>query len=306
MWRFVHLSDPHLGSERDGEWNHRFLCSMMPQVMACLKRDLAALRPEFVLATGDIASKTTREAVFEARDLMDSLGLPYYPMGGNHDFVVEESRDWFTEAFAKQLPTGRPYYSFTHRGLHFAALDWHWVWTDGTLSPVSEAAVAVSQEKTLAGARWALPQEQFDWLEADLRAHAALPTIVAVHFPALRIPERMRRPEFRDGGGLCNGDALFELFAQHPQVKAVFSGHVHMHFIEKRGNVVQVTTGALPEYPVEYRDVCVYDDRIEITTRGLSDPRFAERSLIPGKDWTRGTPQDRSVVIPLLAAATSL
>lgn len=59
--------------------------------MACLAKDLKALAPDFILATGDIVSKQTREAMFEARDLMDSLGIPYYPMGGNHDFVLQDS-----------------------------------------------------------------------------------------------------------------------------------------------------------------------------------------------------------------------
>lgn len=299
MWRFVHLSDPHLASQRDGEWNNRFLCSMMPEVMRCLARDLQALQPEFILATGDIASTTTREAMHEAARLMDSLGPPYYPMGGNHDFVVDASRDWFREAFAHRLPNRQTHYSFDHHNLHFAVLDWNWVWSDGTLSPVSEAAIANSQEKTLAGARWALPHDMLEWLDRDLAAAAGRPAIVAVHFPAVNIPDRMRRPRMKDGGCLENGGELVALLHKHPHVKAIFSGHVHMHFIERLNGITQVVTGALPEFPTEYRDVRVYPDRIEIHTRGLSDTQFARRALIDGKDWTRGAEQDRFAVIPL-------
>lgn len=299
MWRFVHLSDPHLASERDGEWNNRFLCSMMPQVMGCLAGDLASLQPEFVLATGDIASKTTREAMLEARDLMDTLRVPYYPMGGNHDFVVEESRDWFREAFAHRLPTRETYYSFDHHNLHFVALDWHWVWTDGSLHPESEAAIASSQEKTLAGARWAVHDEMLAWLDRDLGENRGRPAIIAVHFPAVHIPDRMRRPKMRDGGCLENGGELISLLHKHKHVKAIFSGHVHVNFIEKLNGITQVVTGALPEFPTEFRDVRVYPDHLEIHTRGLSNPAFAHRALIPGKDWTQGTAQDRYAVIPL-------
>lgn len=299
MWRFVQLSDPHLASQRDGEWNNRFLCSMMPGVMRCLARDLAELRPEFILATGDIASTTTREALFEAREQMDSLGVPYYPMGGNHDFVVTESRDWFRDAFKDRLPGGDTFYSFDHNNLHFVVLDWHWMWTDGSLHPESEASIATSQEKTLAGARWALPQEMLDWLDRDLSIDPTTPAVVAVHFPAVRIPDRMRRPKMRDGGCLENGQELLNVLKRHPRVKAIFSGHVHVHFIEALNGLTQVVTGALPEFPTEYRDVHVYPDRLEIHTRGLSDPSFAERASIPGKDWTQGTPQDRFAVIPL-------
>ena len=299
MWRFVHLSDPHLASERDGTWNNRFLCSMMPALMQCLAGDLAALKPDFVLATGDIASTTTREAMHQARAQMDGLGVPYYPMGGNHDFVEEESRDWFREAFADRLPNGKTYYSFDHNGLHFVVLDWNWMWGDGSLHPESEAAIAKSMEKTLAGARWALPEDLLAWLDEDLRTTGETPAIVAVHFPAVRIPKRMHQPDMKDGGCLENGEELVALLQRHPRVKALFSGHVHVHFIVKVGGFTQVVTGALPEFPSEYRDVRVYPDRLEIHTRTLSDPSFAQRSLLPGNDWTRGTEQDRFAVIPL-------
>ena len=298
MWRFAHVSDPHLASQRDGVWNNRFLCTMMPDVMACLKNDLAVLKPDFLLVTGDIASTQTRAAMLEARDMMESLALPYYPMGGNHDFVVEDSRAWFLEAFRDRLPEPRTYYSFSHKNLHFCVLDAWWVWSDGTLSEISEASVARDLDTSLKGARWTVPPHQLTWLAEDLATHANLPTIIAVHYPALPIPERLHRPDFNNGGSLENGDMLLECLARHPQVKAIFSGHVHLNFIAQSNGITQVVTGALPEFPTEYRDVRVYEDRIEVQTLGLSDPRFAEQSLIPGKNWTAGDAEDRQVVIP--------
>lgn len=299
MWRFVHLTDPHLASQRDGEWNNRFLCSMMPEVMACLATDLKTVAPDFILATGDIVSKQTREAMFEARDMMDALGIPYYPMGGNHDFVLQDSRAWFLEAFSHRIPSANTVYSFTHKDLHVCVLDAWWLWADGTISPVSERTIAANIDNGLKGQRWAIPPEQFVWLENDLKVHATEKTIVAVHYPMVPIPDRMRRPGFQNGGCLNNGNLLQGLLERHPQVKAVFSGHVHLHFIERLNGLTQVVTAALPEFPTEYRIVDVHPDRLEITTRTLSDPQFAQRSLIPGKDWTAGTPADRTATIPL-------
>ncbi|MFP4499915.1 MAG: metallophosphoesterase family protein [Candidatus Hydrogenedentota bacterium] len=299
MWRFAHITDPHLASTRDGEWNNRFLCSMMPQVMACLRRDLAQLQPEFILATGDIVSHQTRAAMFEARDLMESLGVPYYPMGGNHDFVVEESRDWFLEAFAHRLPAPRPYYAFNHKNLHFVVLDAWWLWSDDTLSAVSEQSVAENIEVSLAGARWAIPPFQLAWLDAHLTAHQDKPVIIGVHYPALGVPPHMKRPNYKDSGHLENGGLLIDLLSAHNRVRAIFSGHMHMNYITQASGIVQVVTSALPEFPVEYRDVRVYQDRLEIETRPLSDPTFTARSLKPGREWTRGTPDDRTRTIPL-------
>ncbi|MBI3118348.1 MAG: metallophosphoesterase [Candidatus Hydrogenedentes bacterium] len=300
MWRFVHLTDPHLASPRDGEWNNLFLCSMMPEVMACLRRDLAALQPDFIFATGDIASQQTREAVFEARDLMDSLGIPYYPMGGNHDFVLPESRQWFLEAYHAHLPMPETHYAFQHKNLRFIALDPWWKWTDGSLSQFSEAAVAERMETGLGGARWVIPPAQLRWLAQTLSEQAATPSIIGTHYPALPIPIRMRRPAFRDGGCLDNGEDLLNLLSGHRQVKALFSGHVHLHFIERNNGIAHIVTGALPEYPVEYRVVDVFPDRLEIRTCALSDPQFAARSLLPGKSWTRGEEEDRTATIRLV------
>lgn len=298
MWRFVHMTDPHLGSQRDGQWNNNFLCTMMPAVMQCLKEDLARIKPDFLLVTGDVSSKQTREAMFEARDLMDGLGVPYYPMGGNHDFVLPESRDWFLEAFEHCLPIQRTYYSFTHKGLHFSVLDPWWVWSDGTISPVCEGAAKGEEKYSLMGP-WALPQEQLDWLEEDLCQHKHLQTVIANHYPAVRIPDRLRKPGLKDAGGLDNGDALLEVLHRHPQVRVSFAGNVHLHFIEHPNGLYHITTGALPEYPAEFREVEVTEKALKVTTCSLSNPDFAERSLLPGKDWTSGERCDREATIPL-------
>jgi 3',5'-cyclic AMP phosphodiesterase CpdA len=300
MWRFIQISDPHLGSQLDGVWNNGFLCSMMPDVMRCLKRDLADRSIDFILVTGDIASNKSSDAVFAARDLLDSLGYPYFPMGGNHDFVIEESRQWFLEAFHAHLPEKSTFYSFTHKNLHLCVLDPWWKWSDGTLSEVSEETVAARQHLDLTGARWAVPPHQLEWLAEDLKKHRELATIVTTHFPAVPIPKRLHHPGMRDGGCLDNGSELTQLLREFPQVKAIFSGHAHVHYIESNNGLTHVTTGALPEYPTEYREVQVFDDRLEVTTKGLSDTSFAARSLIPGNGWTAGEAQDRSTTIALV------
>ena len=298
MWRFIHLSDPHLGSQIDGKWNNRFTCTMMPDVIGCLRRDLAELDPDFILATGDIASQQTRDAMFAARDLMDSLGFPYYPMGGNHDFMVEDSRQWFLEAFDARLPVRDTVYSVTHKDLHFCVLDAWWKWSDGGLCPFRENDANQTMDHTLED-EWAVPPHQFAWLEDDLRRHHGTPTVVAVHYPAVPIPARMRRPNMMDAGTLSNGALLIEFLQRYPQVKVIMSGHVHMHFIETQGRITQVVTASLPEYPVEYRDIHVYEDRLELYTRGLSDTSFARRSLIDGNEWTAGEESDRAATISL-------
>ncbi len=299
MWRFLHISDPHLSSERDGVWNNRFLCSMMPDVWTCLKKDIAKLNPDFILATGDIVSHRSRESIFKARDMFDSLGIPYYPMGGNHDFYNMESRAWFLEAYAAHLPTPNTVYTFVHRKIRFCVLDPWCVWDDGELMPFPRPEGAIRQETDLRDSRWALPPEQFVWLESVLEAHPEFPTCIALHYPPLAMPVRLRRPDYNDAGSLENGDLLVNVISRYPQVKAIFAGHVHTNAVVRRNGVVQIATSALPEYPVEFREIKVYRDRMEICTHELSDPSFAERSLVLGHEYTRGEEEDRKTVISL-------
>jgi len=298
MWRFAHLTDTHLGSVTDGEWNNRFLCSMMPDVMRCLKGDLARLNPDFVLITGDIASHYGRDSFFAARDLLDALDIPYYPAGGNHDFLLEQCRDWFHEAFNQRMPGGDTVYSFTHKNLHFCILDPWWMWNDGSLAPQSEPKPGQPEKISFAG-RWAIPPHQLAWLEDDLAKNRSVPTIIGVHYPAIPIPERIHRAGLKDAGHLENGDALAEIVANYPQVKAILSGHVHMNFIEAVDGLTHVVTGSMPEFPTEYRDIVVEDDRLIINTCPLSDASFAAMSLIEGKEWTAGQQHDRVAEIPL-------
>lgn len=299
MWSFVQLSDLHLASEHDGVWNNRFLCTMMRDVMLCLKGDLQVLRPDFMLITGDVVSSQTREAMLTARTVLDGMGIPYYPMGGNHDFVLPESRPWFLEAFGDILPERSTHYTFTHKGMRFCAMDPWWRWPDGSLRPVAPKLAIDTMDECLKGLFWALPEEQMVWLEGILSRDTATPTVVATHYPAVPTPERLHKLGFRDGGSLENGAELMAMLDRYPQVRAVFAGHTHANFIETSGLITHVTTGGLPEYPVEYRVIEVHEDRMEVKTRGLSDPSFAARSLIPGREYTSGTPEDRTAVISL-------
>ncbi len=291
MWRFLHLTDPHLGQgSSEGGVNAR-LHAHMPDIMQCLRKDIRDIEPDFILATGDLASHHSRDAIFAARDLLDLLEAPYFPVGGDADFRHERSREWFVEAFSAHLPVADTVYSFTHKGLHFVVLDPWWEWEDGALCPFLEDGKET--------ARWALPPHQLGWLEDDLNAYSHEPTVVALHYPVASLPDRLAHPERRTPGTLSNSELLLELFQEHPQVKMLLSGHSHQHYIVTHRQLTQVVTGALVEYPVEYREIQVFDDRLEVLTHGLSNETFASLSLAGGNVWPAGGEPDRSAVVYL-------
>lgn len=291
MWRFIQFSDPHLGSQVHSTRNGRVESALIPAMVACLRHDVAELQPDFLIVTGDIARPDSRDAVFAARDLMDSLDVPYYPMGGSSDFRYEHSREWFVEAFGAHLPDCKTHYSFTHKDLHVCVLDPWWCWENGTLMPFGEDDVSPP--------RWVIPPDQFEWLEDDLRQHSEEATIIAVHPPSILPDPEVTRNKVLPRGGLENARLLVEHLTAHEQVKLLLSGGVHAHYIAREAGLTQVVTGALTEYPVEFRDIHVHEDRLEVHTKGLSNATYASQSMVHEKEWAKGADEDRFAVIPL-------
>lgn len=290
MWRFIQVSDPHLGSQAHNDRNGRIESVLIPEVISCLRHDLSELQPDFLVVTGDIARCESRDAVFAARDFMDSLGFPYYPMGGRSDFQYKQSRQWFTEAFGACLPGAQTSYSFTHQDIHFCVLDPWWRWADGTEMPFSEGDDSVPN--------WVIPISQLAWLEADLMEHDEEATIIAMHPPAILPQKESTREAVLARGVLENAAALLELLENHAQVKLVISGSAHTHYIAKEAGLTQIVTGSLTQYPVEFRDIHVHDDRFEIHTKGLSNSLYASQTMTREKEWARGEDEDRYAVIP--------
>ncbi|MFO7774178.1 MAG: metallophosphoesterase [Candidatus Hydrogenedentota bacterium] len=293
MWRFLQISDLHFG---DTPYSYAINYSMhrqIPEIMHCLRKDAPQLEPDFLVATGDLTNQGGYDAVFAGRDLLDFLDLPYYPLGGDADFRDPESRTWFIEAYSGHLPLADTVYSFTHKNLHFCVLDPWRLWPDGSLAPI------MTDEKTDEDV-WAIPPHQLHWLEDDLRSHQYIATVVLLHYPVLPIPERVNPYDHGNRRGrIVKEHLLLDLLANHEQVKLLLTGHTHYHCIRSHRGLTEISTGAMVEYPVEYRDFHVYDDRIEVYTHGLSEGRFAQQSLIEGREWPSGSAGDRENVIAL-------
>jgi len=71
--RILHVSDLHVGAHED------------PLVEAALARLAERVRPELVIATGDLANRGRRAEHERAHALLSSLGVPLLAVPGNHD-----------------------------------------------------------------------------------------------------------------------------------------------------------------------------------------------------------------------------
>ncbi|RYZ54788.1 MAG: metallophosphoesterase, partial [Chitinophagaceae bacterium] len=104
-FRFAFISDTHIGSPNGGADED-------------LRRTVADINSmsdvDFVVLTGDITELGKNEELALAKQILDSLNIPYYIIPGNHDTGWSESGGLsFTKTF------GDDKFYFKHNGIHF-------------------------------------------------------------------------------------------------------------------------------------------------------------------------------------------
>ena len=198
--------------------------------------ELAALRPAFVIATGDLvleSNQGTAEAIERWFSFYDGLarqtGLRFYNTIGNNEIAGTQNPDFAPEdpRYGKHFFEtffGPTYYSFDRAGLHFVALDTH------RHEPRPDEPEWWSFQR--------MPPEERDWLEADLVAHAGRRVVVLNHEPFHYDPAW----PFEDDQQQTADDE--GLFATHG-VPYVLSGHTHWNSLMRGEQTTHITTGAL-------------------------------------------------------------
>ncbi len=161
---------------------------------------------EFALVLGDLADSGKPADLEAVRDHLRNLGVPFYPVPGNHDYVAPNDRRAYEEIFPDRIN-----YWFRHRGWQFVGLDS----TQGT-----------DYQNTR------IPAATLAWLDTNLPLldpHA--PTVVFTHFPLGEgVPMRPLNAD----------EALARLGRLNLQ--AVLGGHYHA-FTERRFQGATVVTG---------------------------------------------------------------
>jgi 3',5'-cyclic AMP phosphodiesterase CpdA len=200
--------------------------------------EIAALRPSFVLATGDLVldanrapDQTPERRVELYRSATASMGVPVYSTIGNHDLrggvpegASERESDYGFGLF--ETTFGPTYYSFDRGAFHFVALDTH---------------RPVPGEDDPRGWTWnRMRDEVKHWLRRDLEAHGDRVNVVLNHEPFFADPswpfdaEELARYVVSDEG----------IFEEH-EVAYSLNGHVHFNGLERGEPTTHISTGAL-------------------------------------------------------------
>ncbi|MEM9542253.1 MAG: phosphodiesterase [Cyanobacteria bacterium P01_E01_bin.42] len=200
MTIIAHITDTHLLSHpRD------LLRGCNPwQSLKAVLQDIAAVQPDYLLLTGDIADAGKSTAYEQAIALIAPLQIPTYWLPGNHD-AIAPLFNCFTHPFF-QPPQGT-------------------IWEDWQF---------LSLDSTQAGAQWGegkLTQESLQKLEKRLQ-RCSLPALIALHHHPLPIGL-----DWLDSIALQNADEFLALVDRFPHVKLVLFGHIHSPFHRQRGEI---------------------------------------------------------------------
>lgn len=319
--RFAVISDTHFyagGNGRDGAWWNRTLASRSLEIGRCLAETLKPFSPDFVIHCGDLIGTDRLDDWEAGMDIMERLGCTWYGAIGNHETWNPGVRAAFAARFG--LPGDRCYYAKTLGGIRFVFLDTcHWRSADGACSPYLDRAQFDAGE--IEGL--ALPEEELAWLDGELRA-ADLPVCLVSHAPlgfkplypaATRPKGRPAEPggtpfetlNDRAGklGDVVNRAEVRRVVARHGCVKAAFAGHAHINDLHREDGIAFCMTGAMREYPFEFRLAEVEKGAggaaMRVATRGLRDGRYARESFVPEWDnrWVAGAEANRNFTIPL-------
>lgn len=188
----VQLSDLHVGGNESG-------VNPIPRLEAVIEvvRGLPN-RPDAVVVTGDLTDDGAEENYRVVRELLEGLEAPLHVLPGNHD-----DRGRIRAAF--DLP-GRG-----EEPVNYSV-------------GVGELRLVLFDSNVPRRDPGSYDAGRLGWLDRELAAQPEQPTLLAVHHPPLAtgIAEW-------DAINLDHGDreALGEMVARHPQVRAIVGGHLH-------------------------------------------------------------------------------
>jgi 3',5'-cyclic AMP phosphodiesterase CpdA len=261
--KFALISDVHFGPRAYFGGKLRKLTHRAADLTEAFVHSMnTSIKPDLVVNLGDVIEDRDYAADLENyatfTRLLEPLSAPVLHVAGNHDTKN------LTQADMRRLwgHTGDLFYSREIGGVHFSVL--HTI-------EIQDVAVR-------------LPDEQFAWLEADLKA-ATLPVVVLMHHPASEMVLTGNR-WFEKAPHICRlaeRRRLRALLEDSGKVLAVFNGHVHWNHFDVIASIPYVTLQSLienidddaPGRPASAWAVCeISEHRLSVEVHGEDRARY--------------------------------
>lgn len=245
-FRILQLSDTHFGTPDDEERAKNV------RSYALIRELITTHRPDFVFHTGDFINNDKVQPEFGALEFMNSLGVPWAMVFGNHDHPTGEAGqksldDYYdalgngTMGFAEGKEGGREYcYRNDLRqdgGKPFVSL-----------FAFNTGGSAVPMKVSAGQTQWFLDQ-----IAADKKAGVQTPVLVMQHIPTIEYKEIFEKKLAvgRQGENVCSEidrGEIFRHYAESQRVRAIFCGHDHKNDYLGKWQGVTLTYGRCSGY----------------------------------------------------------
>ena len=202
---FGQISDSHIGFKAGA---HPSAEDTLTEAVA----RMAAVKPDFVIHTGDVSHLSAAGQFATAADIMQGVKSEVFYVPGEHDTIGDEGKLFF-ERFGRGNGTGG-WYSFDQHGVHFV----------GLINVV---------KLTQTGLGWFGP-EQLQWLDRDLRHRSAsTPIVLFTHMPMWSV-----YPQW--GWGTEDAASAIAAVRRFGSV-TILNGHIHQVIQKVEGNLTYHT-----------------------------------------------------------------
>ncbi|MEW6198322.1 MAG: metallophosphoesterase [Planctomycetota bacterium] len=214
--QFGVITDPHHCNQPNS--TTRFYSAALPKTQQFVST-MNAANAAFVVELGDyvdrlVGSKDPLVNLGEIESIYTGFNGPHYHVLGNHEFDNLERNQMLYNVTNTGVPQGQTYYSFDVNGVHCVVLD-----ADYTVAPPHRPFDMLKPGENWWNWKDAwVPQEELDWLAADLAA-SNLPTFVFSH-------QLLNRVDTEDHT-IKNASVVRALLEADGDVLAAFAGHDH-------------------------------------------------------------------------------
>lgn len=206
-------------------------------------KQVSAKNPDFAVMMGDFGGSKmrSREGYVETKEHLDLIGCPYQVIFGNHDveYTSDYCNDFDPAATCRDVFGIEPHGAFVMNGVLVIC--------------VTIERQPLDNMRTIHAVY--VSENQFAWIEDQLKAHPDMPTILITHAPMIGSGLRCDRPlhcaaldtyidQTYDPGRWT------ELLRRFPQIKVWCSAHYHLGHdydtaITNKNGVIHISCGVM-------------------------------------------------------------
>lgn len=274
------MNDLHVGVEAGDVFQNSALTADARKTVAAAVAAINLQQPDLVLIPGDLTHNASEDELTEVLSYLNTLRCPFVVCKGNHDRETPEAAQRFDRALGNNVQPGVVQRADLNlpNGVAILVLESSWKHEEPP-GPDSPPTLALLDKGLVEQALNGLDRQRPEWL------------LVVSHYPLVSQATHARANNLKYAGHVNGGDTLLNELSARAGAVVCFCGHNHYHHILPGENWLQCATGAMVEYPAEFRLVTIADNSVTISTHAGA-PSTVAAAPEPAHPQVHGRPED--------------